>query len=76
MSEMNLLEAADLVSEVQGQINKMLIDLEKQIGRKIRRAELQSIDITTIHDERRRIDRSFQIVFAPSQSEGWLAEDR
>lgn len=66
---MNLMEAADLVAKVQGDIDKMLNDLERQIGRKIERAELSTIDVTMISDDRPRYIRSFQITFDPTEYE-------
>ena len=66
---MNLMEAADLVAKVQGDIDKMLNDLERQIGRKIESAELSTIDVTMISDDTPRYIKSFQIKFEPTEYE-------
>ena len=66
---MGLMEAAELVGKVQNDINSMLIGLEKQIGRRIESAELSTIDLTTISDDRPRYIKSFQIKFEPTEYE-------
>ncbi len=66
---MDLMEAADLVAKVQGDISRILLDLEKQIGREISSAEICKLDVTSISDDKQKIIKSFQIKFDPTEHE-------